>query len=59
MDKKIKDWKSYLYNAIVYLATDTDKLCEMNDQEQLEWFEETIGITAEELLEIGIDWFKI
>lgn len=53
---KIERLGVLLYNAIVYIAEITDQLS--NDpQEQLEWYMDTLGITEQELSEIGIDWF--
>lgn len=57
-DAEIERYKVLLYNAIVYIAEATDSLSEQGTAEQSRWYEETLGITAEELESIGIDWFK-
>lgn len=57
-EEEIARLKTLLYNAIVYVAEATDSLSEQGTEEQRKWYEETLGITAEEMESIGIDWFK-
>lgn len=45
-ETEIERYKTLLYNAVSYIAESTS--------ENEKWFEETIGITKDELLEIGM-----
>ena len=56
-EEKIARLKVLLRNAIEYIAESTDSLSEFGTKEQREWYEETLGITAEEMSEIDLDWF--
>lgn len=57
-EEEIARLKTLLYNTVHYIAEATDSLSEQGTEEQREWYEETLGITAEELESIGIDWFS-
>ena len=57
-EEEIARLKVLLRNAIEYIAESTDSLSEIGTEEQREWYEETLGITAEELKSIGLDWFR-
>lgn len=50
--------KTLLYNAIVKIDNDNqdDLRCSVGDE--FEWYYNEIGITKEELEEIGIDWLN-
>lgn len=52
-EEQIERLKTLLYNAIEYIAEDTDSLSKIGTKNECEWYEETLGITAEELTEIG------
>lgn len=57
-EEQIERLKTLLYNAVLYIAEATDSLSEIGTEEQRKWYEETLGITEEELENIGIDWFS-
>lgn len=47
-----------LKNAITWIDEENSNFfaCEIGDE--YEWYKNAIGITKEELLEIGVDWIK-
>lgn len=53
MDKK--RLKELLYNAIVWLKEDCGDFFAGDRVNECEWFEEKLGITKQELSELGVD----
>lgn len=49
--------KDLLYNAIVLLESERSEPFD-NVEEELAWLEKEIGITQEELKEIGVNWLR-
>ena len=48
--------KTLLYNAIVKIDKDNQVALRWSVGDEFEWYYNEIGITKEELEEIGIDW---
>lgn len=50
--------KTLLYNALIWIEEECSDffVAEVNDEYY--WFEQTIGITEEEMKELGIDWLS-
>lgn len=49
--------KDLLYNAIVLLESERSEPFD-NVEEELAWFKEELGITNEELMQIGVNWLR-
>ena len=49
--------KDLLYNAIVLIESERSEPFD-NVEEELAWLEEELGITQEELKEIGVNWLQ-
>lgn len=50
--------KTLLYNAIVKIDNDNQDDLRWYVGDEFEWYYNEIGITKEELKEIGIDWLN-
>ena len=55
--KEIVRLKDLLYNAINHIAETTDFIFEHDPYTQMQWYKDTLDITANELKSIGLNWF--
>ena len=50
--------KTLLYNAIVWIEEENGDFFTSSVGDEYKWFEQALGITKDEMKEIGVDWLK-
>ena len=53
-----KRLKKLLYNALVWIDEECNDFFVTEIYDEYEWFQNAIGITKQELQELGIDWLN-